>query len=36
MALRNGVERAHIIEGREHSILLELFTKEGIGTMVEP
>ncbi len=35
MALRNGVERAHIIEGREHSILLELFTKEGIGTMVE-
>ncbi|WP_456328341.1 acetylglutamate kinase [Archaeoglobus sp.] len=36
MALKNGVERAHIIEGREHSILLELFTKEGIGTMVEP
>ncbi len=35
MALRNGVEKAHIIEGREHSILLELFTKEGIGTMVE-
>ncbi|ADB58318.1 acetylglutamate kinase [Archaeoglobus profundus] len=36
MALKNGVERAHIIEGREHSILLELFTREGIGTMVEP
>ncbi len=36
MALRNGVEKAHIIEGREHSILLELFTKEGIGTMVVP
>lgn len=35
MALKNGVEKAHIIEGREHSILLELFTKEGIGTMVE-
>ncbi len=35
MALKNGVEKAHIIEGREHSILLELFTREGIGTMVE-
>ncbi len=34
-ALRNGVEKAHIINGsREHSILIELFTKEGIGTMV--
>jgi len=36
MALRGGVERAHIIEGREHSILLELFTRAGIGTMVIP
>ncbi len=36
MALKNGVERAHIIEGKEHSILLEIFTREGIGTMVEP
>ncbi len=36
-ALRGGVERAHIIDGsREHAILLELFTREGIGTMVEP
>ncbi len=34
-ALNNGVEKAHIINGsREHSILIELFTKEGIGTMV--
>ncbi len=34
-ALKNGVEKAHIINGsREHSILIELFTKEGIGTMV--
>ena len=33
-AVRNGVERAHIIDGRiEHSILLELFSDEGIGTM---
>ncbi|MBD3840405.1 MAG: acetylglutamate kinase [Campylobacterales bacterium] len=29
----NGVHKAHIIDGRvEHSILLELFTSEGIGT----
>ena len=33
-AVRNGVSRAHIIDGRiEHSILLELFSDEGIGTM---
>ena len=33
-AVRRGVERAHIIDGRTpHSILVELFTDEGIGTM---
>ena len=33
-AVRNGVSRAHIIDGRlEHSILLELFSDDGIGTM---
>ena len=33
-AVRNGVKRAHIIDGRiEHSILLELFSDEGLGTM---
>lgn len=33
-AVRQGVERAHIIDGRiEHSILIELFSNEGIGTM---
>lgn len=33
-AVRRGVKRAHIIDGREpHSILIELFTDEGIGTM---
>ncbi len=33
-AVRGGVHRAHIIDGREpHSILIELFTDEGIGTM---
>ncbi len=36
-ALRGGVEKAHIIDGsKPHAILLELFTKEGIGTVVEP
>jgi acetylglutamate kinase len=34
-AVWGGVEKAHIIDGRvEHAILLELFTDEGIGTMV--
>lgn len=34
-ALENGVERVHIIDGRvPHSILLEIFTNEGIGTMI--
>lgn len=32
-AIDNGVNKAHIIDGRvEHSILLELFTSDGIGT----
>ncbi len=32
-AIENGVNKAHIIDGRvEHSILLELFTSDGIGT----
>jgi len=32
-AIHNGVNKAHIIDGRvEHSILLELFTSSGIGT----
>jgi len=35
LALSSGVRKAHIIDGRvEHSILLEIFTKEGIGTQV--
>lgn len=34
-AVEGGVEKAHIIDGRvKHAILLELFTDEGIGTMV--
>ena len=36
-AVRAGVERAHVIDGRvPHSLLLEVFTSEGIGTMVLP
>jgi len=34
-AVDGGVEKAHIIDGRvEHSLLLEIFTSEGIGTQV--
>lgn len=34
-AIKGGVENAHIIDGRmQHSILLELFTDEGIGTVI--
>lgn len=36
-AVRGGVPRATVIDGRvEHSVLLEIFTDEGIGTMVVP
>ena len=36
-AVRGGVPTAHVIDGRvPHSVLLELFTGEGIGTMVVP
>ncbi len=36
-AVRGGVPRAHIIDGRlAHSVLLEVFTSQGIGTMVLP
>jgi acetylglutamate kinase len=35
-AVRNGVRRAHILDGRiAHVLLLEIFTDEGIGTMVQ-
>jgi acetylglutamate kinase len=34
-ALRHGVSRAHVLDGRvPHALLLEFFTREGIGTMV--
>ncbi|MEV7549918.1 acetylglutamate kinase [Amycolatopsis sp. NPDC089917] len=36
-AIRGGVSRAHVIDGRiAHSVLLEVFTSRGIGTMVFP
>ncbi|MGI8717427.1 MAG: acetylglutamate kinase [Lapillicoccus sp.] len=36
-AVRGGVPQAHVIDGRKpHSLLLEVFTDEGIGTMVLP
>lgn len=36
-ALRHGVRRAHVLDGRiPHALLLEFFTREGIGTMVHP
>jgi acetylglutamate kinase len=36
-ALRNGVGRAHLLDGRiPHALLLECFTHQGVGTMVVP
>jgi len=36
-AILGGVRRAHILDGRQpHALLLEFFTREGIGTMVHP
>ncbi len=36
-AIRNGVNRVHILDGRiPHCLLLEIFTNEGIGTAIVP
>ena len=36
-AVRGGVPQAHVLDGRlPHSVLLEIFTDSGIGTMVVP
>jgi len=36
-AVASGIARAHVIDGRiAHSLLLEVFTDEGVGTMVLP
>jgi acetylglutamate kinase len=37
MALHAGVGSAHIIDGRvEHAVLLEIFTDQGVGTLIRP
>jgi acetylglutamate kinase len=34
-ALKSGVEKVHFIDGRiPHTLLLEIFTKSGIGTEI--
>ncbi|OGQ25875.1 MAG: acetylglutamate kinase [Deltaproteobacteria bacterium RIFCSPHIGHO2_02_FULL_50_15] len=34
-AIRSGVKTAHIIDGRvQHAVLLEIFTDEGVGTVI--
>ncbi|MCF6234793.1 MAG: acetylglutamate kinase [Gammaproteobacteria bacterium] len=34
-AVENGVKTAHIIDGRvQHAVLLEIFTDEGVGTLI--
>jgi acetylglutamate kinase len=36
-AIKAGFDRAHLVDGRvEHSVVLELFTPEGVGTMIAP
>ena len=36
-AVRGGVGHAHILDGRvPHALLLEIFTREGVGTMICP
>lgn len=36
-AVRGGVPRAHVLDGRvAHALLLEVFTSDGVGTMVLP
>lgn len=35
-AVKNGVKSAHIIDGRvEHAVLLEVFTDQGVGTLID-
>ena len=35
-AIQSGVRSAHIIDGRvEHAVLLEIFTDEGVGTLID-
>ncbi len=35
--MRGGVPQAHVVDGRQaHSVLTEVFTEAGVGTMVLP
>ena len=35
-AVKSGVRTAHIIDGRvEHALLLEVFSDEGVGTLIK-
>ena len=35
-AIHGGVQKAHIIDGRvEHALILEIFTSEGVGTVIK-
>ena len=35
-ALGDGVHRAHVLDGRiPHVLLLEFFTREGVGTVID-
>lgn len=37
LAVKEGVERVHILDGRiPHCLLLEIFTNEGVGTVILP
>ena len=34
-AVRSGVKTSHIIDGRvQHAVMLEIFTDEGVGTLL--
>jgi acetylglutamate kinase len=34
-AIRHGVKKVHLVDGRmEHSLLLEIFTRQGVGTEI--
>jgi acetylglutamate kinase len=34
-AVQSGVRSAHVIDGRvEHAVMLDLFTDEGVGTLI--
>ena len=34
-AIREGVRKVHLVDGRmDHSLLLEIFTRQGVGTEI--